>query len=331
MRVARVVLLVIAILLALAPVVSAWISPPRAGQDHSEALGIPYRAVVAHRGLSYHAPEETEPAYVAARELGADYLEGDVQRTRDGVLILLHDDTLERTTNVSAIYPGRVAQTVDQFTWAELERLDAGSWFNASYPERAREKYVGLKVLRLERLLDLARSGSHSPGIYLETKAASRFPGIEEQLIAMLRARGWIGAAAAASESGPRARLILQSFEADSLRKLAALAPEVPRVYLIDQDMVKAQGWAPLLQEAGALGSGIGPVGYEAWPWRTGPAHSAGLIVHPYTIDKAWQMRLLAFFGADGFFTNRAELQLVLEGRRDPKQRMDDFLSAQGF
>ena len=64
------------------------------GQRISEEAGVPHPAVIAHRGASYYAPEETEPAYLLARDLGATYLELDLQRTKEGVLIAFHDDTL---------------------------------------------------------------------------------------------------------------------------------------------------------------------------------------------------------------------------------------------
>ncbi|EPM99942.1 glycerophosphodiester phosphodiesterase, partial [Pseudomonas syringae pv. actinidiae ICMP 18804] len=74
-----------------------------------------------HRGASFDAPEETIPAYTLARDLGADYLEMDIQRTKDGVLIALHDDVLERTTNIAQVFPTRVKDPVSTFTLAELK------------------------------------------------------------------------------------------------------------------------------------------------------------------------------------------------------------------
>ena len=64
-------------------------------------------AIIAHRGTTYWAPEETEAAYRWARNMGADYLEADLQLTKDGVLLTLHDDQLTRTTNIAQIYPLR--------------------------------------------------------------------------------------------------------------------------------------------------------------------------------------------------------------------------------
>jgi glycerophosphoryl diester phosphodiesterase len=77
------------------------------GKELAEKLGVPRPAIIAHRGASYHAPEETAPAYLIAREMGVDYLELDLQRTKDGVLIAVHDDDLRRTTNIAEVFPGR--------------------------------------------------------------------------------------------------------------------------------------------------------------------------------------------------------------------------------
>ncbi|MFU7548478.1 glycerophosphodiester phosphodiesterase family protein, partial [Pseudomonas paraeruginosa] len=76
------------------------------------AAGGPWPAGIAHRGASTDAPEDTAAAYLLARDHGADYLEADVQRSRDGVLDALHDDTLERTTDVAEVIPGRAKHPV---------------------------------------------------------------------------------------------------------------------------------------------------------------------------------------------------------------------------
>ena len=92
---------------------------------------------VAHRGASAYAPEHTLAAYQLAIEMGADYVEQDLAVTRDGVLICLHDASLERTTNVEELFPNRVStQTIEgktrkawlanDFTLAEIKTLDAG-------------------------------------------------------------------------------------------------------------------------------------------------------------------------------------------------------------
>ncbi len=72
-----------------------------------------------------------------------------------------------------------------------------------------------------------------------------------------------------------------------------------------------------LADRAEEVGHGIGPIGWLGWPWNTGEAHRRGLLVHPYTINDAWQMRLLSFFGADGLFTDRPGLALQVLGKSE--------------
>lgn len=327
------------ILLALAAVVvllttglvilSGLLGAPWLGKRVARDLGIPRPAVVAHRGASYLAPEETLPAFLMARELGADYLELDLQRTKDGVLIALHDDNLTRTTDAREVFPGRESEHADSFTFAELRQLDAGSWFNYTFPERARTSFTGLRILRLEEVIAVAEAGAQRPGLYIETKAAHRFPGIERQLVESLSAHGWISR----NDSGPRARVIFQSFEPESLIRLRELAPQVPRKLLIDEVMVSREGLDSLIKKAADIGEGIGPWGSRwafspdwsmkdapsrymtTWPWHTGRAHRAGLFVHPWTINDRWEMWMVSLSGGDGLFTDRADLALSVYGR----------------
>ena len=312
------------------------------GKELAERLGVPRPAIIAHRGASYFAPEETGPAYLLAREMGVDYLELDLQRTKDGVLIALHDDDLRRTTNIKEIFPGREMDTVDKFTFADLQSLDAGSWFNIRFPDRARASFKNLRILRLQDVIDIAEGGSQRSGLYIETKSARRFPGIERQLVEILTVRGWIKPHLnGLSESPPAkrarvpARVIFQSFEPESLARLKELAPQVPGVLLIDETMMRKDGWDGLLRTANRVADGIGTWGYQwsrdpawslkdapkryltTWPWYTGSAHRAGLLVHPWAVDEYWEMWTVSTLGADGFFTDRPELALLFYGRAD--------------
>ncbi|RKR06811.1 glycerophosphoryl diester phosphodiesterase [Kushneria sinocarnis] len=214
------------------------------GHQLSEQAGIPWHAVIAHRGDSYDAPESTRPAYLLARALGADYLELDLQRTRDGHLIAFHDDTLERTTNVAEVFPERADAPVSSFTLAELKRLDAGSWFNERYPERARPSYRGLKILTLDEVRRIAEGGDNHPGLYIETKVPGQFPGIEADLKAYLEAHHWIGDQVRQPPEGfdrnrhigvafTPGRVVLQTFEKSSLINLQQQMPGVPKILLL--------------------------------------------------------------------------------------------------
>ena len=183
---------------------------------------LPRNIVIAHRGTTYWAPEETEAAMRWARNIGADYLELDLQRTKDGVLIALHDVNLRRTTNVETVFPDRADSPVSEFTLEELRQLDAGSWFNKANPDRARKAFEGLDILTLEDVVRIAegyrivrdRAGKREydidgqgrkhtryekdpddngnrPGIYPETKEPHLFPGMEKDLVIELQRLGW--------------------------------------------------------------------------------------------------------------------------------------------
>ncbi len=192
----------------------------------SAQLSIPENAVIAHRGDSYNAPEATLPAYQLACEFGADYLEVDLQRSKDGVLIAVHDNNLRNKTNIADVYPERADSPVSSFTWDELEKLDAGSWFNKAYPERARESYRGLQLMTLDQVREVAENCPHQPGLYIETKLPELFPGIEADLRANLATHGWL-------DDNMQGKVILQTFEKDSLVQLHAEMPNTPKVLLL--------------------------------------------------------------------------------------------------
>lgn len=116
----------------------------------------PKNIVIAHRGTEFWAPEESEAAMRWARNIGADYIECDLQKTKDGVILALHDESLLRTTDVEVIYPSRQNDYVSAFTYDELLKLDIGSWFNEANPEQARSSFVGLDILTLDDVLMIA-------------------------------------------------------------------------------------------------------------------------------------------------------------------------------
>jgi glycerophosphoryl diester phosphodiesterase len=310
-------------------VIAAWfLGSPAKGFDLAQAAGIPRPAVIAHRGASYLAPEATRAAYLLAGELGADYLEVDLRRTRDGILIAHHDSTLLRMSNVEKVYPGRTHMTVDTFSFGELQELDMGEWFNRRFPDRARKTFEALRILRFEEILEIAERAPHEVGVIIEIKEAGMFPGIESQVVETLRTRGWLDRPLQPGHS----MLIFQSFEPDSLKRFQLLAPAVPRILLIEETFVEKVGWTGILRTSAELAQGVGAWGYRralsrhwsesvgwryvmTWPWHIGEAHRRGLLVIPWTIDDAVEMWMLRLGGADGIFTNRPELALTLYGR----------------
>lgn len=178
--------------------------------------------IISHRGTTFWAPEETEAAMRWARNIGAHYLEFDLQRTKDNYLIALHDEKLTRTTDIATKYPDRQNEPVSSFTYEELLNLDAGTWFNKQYPERSRNNFTGLDILTLEDIVQIAEGkrikrdktgkrivqknnagrwkseyendlsdNGNRPGIYVETKIPELFPDIEHDLESELTLLGW--------------------------------------------------------------------------------------------------------------------------------------------
>ncbi|MGH7446750.1 MAG: glycerophosphodiester phosphodiesterase family protein, partial [Longimicrobiales bacterium] len=133
--------------------------------------------VIGHRGASGYAPEHTFASYDLALELGADFIEQDLQMTRDGELIVMHDDTLDRTTG------GRCTGRVIDHTLEQIRQCDVGSWFNAARPGHAHDRYAGAAIPTLAEVF--ARYADRA-SFYIETKNPEEAPGMEAALLALL-------------------------------------------------------------------------------------------------------------------------------------------------
>lgn len=129
----------------------------------------PSVAVIAHRGDSHAAPENTLPAFAKAIDEGADAVELDVRCTRDGHLVVLHDRTLRRTTNVERVLPSLKNKRVNSLSLAQIKRLDAGSW-------KAR-KFTGTRVPELSDVLNLVSSDPDAR-VQVELKVSKAYPNL---------------------------------------------------------------------------------------------------------------------------------------------------------
>ncbi len=246
--------------------------------------------LVAHRGASAYAPEHTLAAYTLALEQGADYVEQDLTLTKDGVLVCLHDDTLERTTDVETRFPDRATSETgpggqpvprwyaNDFTLAELRTLDAGSWFDA--------RFAGARIPTFEEAILLVKGRA---GIFPELKSPARLNArgvdVEQAVADVLRRHGLVDA-----QVKGRPAVYLQSFEEMSVRRLATLLPSVPRTMLVG-DAAGAARWlsADGLREARTFATAVGPARrwIDARPALVADAHAAGLAVVPYTFRAA--------------------------------------------
>jgi glycerophosphoryl diester phosphodiesterase len=248
-------------------------------------------AVIAHRGASAYAPENTLAAVDKAAELGIRWVENDVQRTEDGELVVIHDDSLKRTTDVEEVYPDRAPWKVKDFTAAEIARLDAGSWFDHAY--------AGARVPTLRQYME--RVELHRQNLLLEIKNPELYPGIEQQTLKVLGNEGWLDHEHRAS------RLIVQSFSADSLRSVHNLKPAVKTGFL---------GTPPLadLAEYGTFADQINPSytsiseGYVSSVHEYAGAHGRPLEVFTWTVNDAGAARLVAGYGVDGIITNTPDV-----------------------
>lgn len=274
------------------------------------------KAVVAHRGASAYAPEHTLAAYRLAIEQGADYVEQDLAVTKDGVLICLHDASLERTTNVEEKFPGRVstytiegktrkAWLANDFTLAEIKTLDAGSWFD--------KKFAGETVPTFDEAIAVIRGKA---GIFPELKTPEIYAGrdvkFEELVAAALDKHGLRG-----PKADPKTPVILQTFGQGSARRLAEIKIGVPVALLVGnaegfQTAAQVKAWKGIVQ-------GFGPAkqivlknpDFVKW------AHAEGMTVTPYTFRSsdtgsfpdvtAEMSHYLYTLGVDALFTDNPD------------------------
>jgi len=233
--------------------------------------------VIAHRGSTYWTPEETEPSFLWARNVGADYLEFDIQLTKDSVLVAFHDSKLSRTSNVLDIFPERATAEINDFTLKELRRLDVGSWFNKIHPERAKKGYQNLTIMTLKDVVMIAEGyrivkkdgapvkemisgiwtgnyryekdpndNGNRPGIYVETKSPTLHT--EKILAREISKYGWNinknpkkikTMKGKVGIANTHARFVMQSFSPESIIKLEEYLPNIPKCFLLWQPDMK--------------------------------------------------------------------------------------------
>ena len=249
------------------------------------AVFAPYdkQSLIAHRGASGYAPEHTLEAYRLAIEQGAHYVEQDLQMSKEGVLVCLHDLSLERTTNVQERFPDRYRDVqisgvterhwfVADFSVEEMKQLDAGSWFD--------DKFAGAQIPTWQEAIQEIRGKA---GLFPEIKTPEiyREAGFDlEQAVVDELTRNGLDEPGADSNTP----VVIQSFSAESLRRMAGeLQNRLPRVLLLGES---DQAWlSPQeLQNVEGL-AGIGPDKNLLWanPPLVNWAHQAGLSVTAYT------------------------------------------------
>ncbi|WP_257573838.1 glycerophosphodiester phosphodiesterase family protein [Streptomyces sp. JJ66] len=246
---------------------------------------------VAHRGASAYAPENTLAAADKADQLGIAWVENDVQRSKDGELIVLHDETLKRTTNVEEVFPDRAPWKVADFTAAEIDQLDAGAWFG--------EEYAGEGVPTLSEFLD--RMSANQQKLLLEIKKPELYPGIERDILKELGNEGWL------DRQHLRSRLVIQTFDAASLRRVHDLNPAVKTGFLGTPAVAELPDYAAFADQINPRFTTV-TAAYVDAVHATPGASGQPLELFTWTVDDAETATRMADLGVDGIISNRPDV-----------------------
>ncbi|MFC4076583.1 glycerophosphodiester phosphodiesterase [Salinithrix halophila] len=240
--------------------------------------------VYAHRGFSAVAPENTMVAFRKAAEAGAHGLELDVHFTRDDQIVVIHDETVKRTTDGKG--------KVRELTLEEIRRLDAGSWFDG--------EFRGEKIPLLSEVLELVADRGLSVNIELKNNKTA-YPGLEEAVLE------WIG------RFGLVDRTVISSFNHYSLRKIRDLRPEVDAAILYMANLFEPWNYA---RNVGATSI------HSYWPTTVEDmvkrSKEAGVPVRPFTVNQTKEMRRMIHLEVDAIITDKVDR--LLKEIRDAKE-----------
>jgi glycerophosphoryl diester phosphodiesterase len=226
--------------------------------------------VWAHRGFSKVAPENTMAAFNLAARAGADGVELDVQMTRDGVLVVIHDERLERTTDGGG--------WVKDYTWVEVKSLDAGSWFSPAYR--------GERVPSLREVLEWIRDTDMVVNIELKNSVV-RYRGMEEKGVEEVE------------RLGLERRVVFSSFNHESLRQLHLYRPQLELAALYDKPLFEPWNYALHLGV-----TGLHPHHSLVTEKMVTSCRAYGIRVRTYTVDHSNLMRRFLAVGVDAVITN---------------------------
>lgn len=247
--------------------------------------------IIAHRGASTYAPEHTMLAYEIAQQSAATYLEIDLQMTEDGVLVAMHDETVDRTTDGVGL--------VKDYTLEELKQLNAGEWFNNTYPSMANEAFEDLDVPTLEEVF--LRFGDEA-NYYIEMKSPKIYEEMEEELIALLDQYDLINV-----NKKQLPKVIIESFNRASLTEFHELEPRLPLIQLFsfkEKAALSDQDYNSLSTYASGIGVNLNAVDKNF----IHEVQQHAFQIHLYNINNEMDMKKALNLKANGAFTNTPNL-----------------------
>ena len=229
--------------------------------------------VIAHRGYSSQAPENTMAAFQRALDAGITDLELDVQMTRDGQIVVIHDEKVDRTSDGEGL--------VKDFSFSELQKLDFGRWFS---PE-----YAGERIPRLEDVLKLA--AAHDMWVNVELKTGIiRYPKLEEKVVDLIQ------------HFDMAHQVIISSFNHYSLKTVKDICPDMPIGLLYMAGLYEPWNYAV------AMGAqALHPLHWNIVPEVTKGSKEAGIKLHPFTVDEPDIIQRMIDANVDGIISNYPE------------------------
>ncbi len=297
---------------------------------------------IAHRGARAFAPENTLEAFIKAAQFGCHMIELDVHLSKDGELIVVHDDDLIRCSNVKDVYPGRTSYFVSDFTAAEIRTLDAGSWFVREIDSAPAKRQPYLKELHPRELKDfvsdvelkhyssgqvshptlaeaLVAAHLHGLLVNVEIKSLPRlYPGIAGTVVALIRKWKMEREVIVSSFDHEQLALVRKKSRTIPTAALFADRPHDPGRYI--RELLDGDAYNP-----GCRGHydtvGFGSVTGEIDEVAIRNARKAGLCVNVWTANDPARMNALIDAGVTGIFTDYPNrLKVVLEARAKEKQ-----------
>lgn len=273
----------------------ALLAATASAQSSGPLNGVHY--VVGHRGAAFHAPENTCQSFDIAMELGADYMECDVVKTLDDVVICLHDDTVDRTSNCSG--------TIQEMTLAEARECDYGSWWNEANPDKAQARFAGAPVPTFGEHLDCAFSANPDMRLLIEIKQTDALT--VELMMEELEKRGLLDDS---SQNPAVDKITVQSFSHSALQVARRVNPNVATGQLLPTLDFPPVAYNPLVVDMQV------PPCAAAVPAFIEAQHALGQMIFCFTENDEGSVNTLLDMGVDGIITDRPDMvRRVLDER----------------